>query len=250
MCSGTGIDFGQRALTREIVAGRRVLEVGALDVNGSLRPHVTSLGPASYLGVDIEAGPGVDEIADARDLVARFGRESFDVVITTEMVEHTREWLEVVTNLKGVLRPGGHLLVTTRSRGFRYHGYPFDFWRYEPEDLRAIFGDLEILTIERDPESPGVFMLAGRPEAYDPRTPHIALFSIIAGRRVASVSDLQIRLYLLRHGLILRLNPLRYRLRWQWRRLRAATKRVRNAAWQALPLAARSFIKRTVLRRA
>jgi SAM-dependent methyltransferase len=203
MCNQTGIEFGARVLTAERVAGRDVIDVGALDVNGSLRPVVEPLGPARYLGVDIEKGPGVDEVVPAERLVSRYGREAFDVVITTEMVEHTRDWQTVVTNLKGVLRPGGLLLLTTRSPGFKYHAYPYDFWRYEPADLRTIFADLEILTIEEDSDAPGVFMLARRPEAFTERRPDVQLFSIITGRREAAVSDRRIRVYTTRSGPVL-----------------------------------------------
>ena len=100
-------------MTASMVEGRDVVEVGAYDVNGSVRPHIESLGPASYLGLDIEEGPGVDRVLDARDLLAELGRGSADVVISTEMIEHVRDWPVVVRNLKGLLRPGGHLLVTT-----------------------------------------------------------------------------------------------------------------------------------------
>jgi hypothetical protein len=43
-----------------------------------------------------------------------------------------------------VLRPGSVLLITTRSIGFRVHGYLYDFWRYEPGDMRAIFADMHL----------------------------------------------------------------------------------------------------------
>ena len=155
MCNLTGIAFGEATLTPDLVAGRTVLEVGALDVNGSLRPHVESLGPARYVGVDIAPGPRVDEVVDASDLIDHFGTGSFDLVITTEMLEHIRDWRVVVHNLKGVLAPGGHLVVTTRSIGFPYHGFPHDFWRYEPTDMQAIFADLEIQSLERDWPLPG-----------------------------------------------------------------------------------------------
>ena len=46
MCNTTGIDFGARMLTPERIAGKDVIDVGALDVNGSLRPVVEPLGPA------------------------------------------------------------------------------------------------------------------------------------------------------------------------------------------------------------
>jgi SAM-dependent methyltransferase len=250
MCNQTGIEFGARMLTAERVAGRDVIDVGALDVNGSLRPVVEPLGPARYLGVDIEKGPGVDEVVPAERLVSRYGREAFDVVITTEMVEHTRDWQTVVTNLKGVLRPGGLLLLTTRSPGFKYHAYPYDFWRYEPADLRTIFADLEILTIEEDSDAPGVFMLARRPESFVEQRPDVQLFSIITGRREAAVSNRRIRLYTTRYRLMRRLDPVRYSLRWQWRRVRQAFFRARRAVWQAIPTNLRSYLKRVVFRRA
>ncbi|HSS34847.1 MAG TPA: class I SAM-dependent methyltransferase, partial [Patescibacteria group bacterium] len=192
MCNLTGIAFGQRVLQPADVAGRGVLEVGSLDVNGSIRPFVESLQPGRYVGVDIAPGPRVDEVVDASKLIERFGAESFDVVITTEMLEHIRPWRIVIHNLKGVLRPGGVLLVTTRSIGFPYHGYPHDFWRYEPEDMRAIFADFEIDTIERDTDSPGIFVLARKPTSYAEKRPSLELFSIVTGRRQARISTFEL----------------------------------------------------------
>jgi SAM-dependent methyltransferase len=250
MCNETGIEFGARMLTPGRVAGKDVIDVGALDVNGSLRSVVEPLGPARYVGVDIEMGPGVDEVVAAEGLIARYGRESFDVVITTEMVEHTRDWPRVMSNLKGILRPGGLLLLTTRSKGFKYHAYPYDFWRYEPADLRAIFSDLDIITIEQDTDAPGVFMLASRPESFTEQRPDVRLFSMITGRRDRGVSDRQVRLFLLRYRLVQWLSPARYWLRWQWRRGRQLFFRLRGALWRAMPADARSFLKRKVFRRA
>ena len=42
-----------------------MLEVGSLNVNGSIRPMIESRGPRSYLGVDVLDGPGVDRVVDA-----------------------------------------------------------------------------------------------------------------------------------------------------------------------------------------
>ena len=71
MCNLTGIAFGERVLQPADVAGREVLEVGAFDVNGSIRPFVESLQPGRYVGVDIAPGPGVDEVVDASELIER-----------------------------------------------------------------------------------------------------------------------------------------------------------------------------------
>jgi len=199
MCTHTCVEFARRTLTSSIVEGRRVLEIGSRDVNGSVRPWVEGLHPADYTGVDIEPGPRVDVVCDATEVVDRFGAESFDIVISTELLEHVRDWRRVVENMKTVLRPGGTLLITTRSRGFWLHGWPWDYWRYEPEDMRLIFADMEISALEPDPFQPGVFLratkLPGPPVALTP----IALFSIITGRRELDITDRQVALSKLRH---------------------------------------------------
>lgn len=72
-----------------VVKGGYVLEVGACDVSGSIRPIISeAFGPAEYIGVDIVPGPGVDKVCAAEDLVAVFGEDRFDCVISTEMLEH------------------------------------------------------------------------------------------------------------------------------------------------------------------
>jgi SAM-dependent methyltransferase len=162
MCNQACLAYGRERLGRAEVRGRRVIDVGARNVNGSLRPVVEQLGPSSYLGVDIEPGAGVDEVCPAENLVERFGPESFDVVICTEVLEHVQDWRAVVSNLKRLVAPGGVLLVTTRSIGFPYHAFPHDYWRFENDDMRAIFADLEVESLEDDPGPPGVFMTARR----------------------------------------------------------------------------------------
>ncbi len=249
MCNRTGLAFGRSALTAEIVAGREVLEVGSLDVNGSLRAFAEALGPSRYVGVDIEMGSGVDIVLDAQHLVEHFGNESFDLVVTTEMLEHVRDWQTVVSNLKRVLRPWGVLLLTTRSIGFPYHGYPFDFWRYEPDDMRAIFGDLEILTLERDAAAPGVFLLARKPVDFRERTIARPLHSMVAGRRRTEISERDIRLNRLRRRAQATVAPVATRVGPRLRRLPRAMRHVASSVWRRLPTPVRSTIKRVLRRR-
>jgi SAM-dependent methyltransferase len=189
MCTVSCLAFGARTLQREHIEGRRVLEVGARDVNGSLRSIFGFYEPEAYVGVDIEAGPGVDVICDATDLVERFGEESFDVVIATEVLEHVRHWRPAVNNIKAVCKHEGRLLVTTRSRGFPVHGFPHDYWRYEVEDFQSIFGDLELTDLERDPTAPGVFLHAEKPAEFTAvDLSGIDLFSIVTNRRTSELA--------------------------------------------------------------
>lgn len=169
MCNQWCLDFVAENIRPEEVQGKIIVESGSRDVNGSARGIVQRLGPAQYIGTDIEPGPGVDQICDAVQLVETFGEQSVDMLISTEVVEHVEFWREVISNYKRILKPGGVLFITTRSKGFPYHGYPGDYWRYEDIDMREIFSDFEILSLAwdlKDQMGPGIFIKAKRPEDF------------------------------------------------------------------------------------
>jgi SAM-dependent methyltransferase len=200
VCNDACIEFARAHLGRREVQGKSVIEVGALDVNGSIRPIVEALGPRSYLGVDVRSGPGVDRTCDVDRLVLEFGQRAFDVVISTEMLEHIRDWRTAMSNLKHVLKPEGVLLITTRSRGFHFHGYPFDFWRYEADDVEAILSDLSIEVVATDPLAPGVFVKAVKPVDFvETDTSNYPLYSIITGDVTVQLSESDIAWFRMRY---------------------------------------------------
>ncbi len=181
--------FGAIQLKKEEIEGKRVIEVGSSDVNGSLRPLLETYNPKEYIGVDISAGKGVDLICDAGDLAAKFGSRSFDVVISTELLEHVKDWRLAIHNIKDICKPAGKLLITTRSFGFVYHGYPSDFWRFEAEDMEYIFKDFIIEKLERDPQN-GVLIKARKPENFtEIDLSEYKLYSIVADKRIKELTD-------------------------------------------------------------
>jgi SAM-dependent methyltransferase len=193
MCDESCLEFIRRNLNEEDIRGRPVIEVGALDINGSARPIVEAFHPGCYIGVDIEKGPGVDEICDARNLVERFGHNRFELLISTELLEHVRDWRKAINNFKNVIKPNGLLLITTRSKGFGYHGCPFDFWRFEVSDIEQIFSDFIIETIEEDKLFPGVFLKARKPELFSVRdTGDLHIYSMLTRKRVQDIRYLNI----------------------------------------------------------
>jgi len=186
------LDFFLRNVDCSEFNAKRVLEVGSRFVNGSVRPLIERFcRPREYVGIDIEAGKYVDIVLPAERLVDHFGPESFDVVISTEVLEHVFDWRLVINNMKAVLRRGGYIYITTRSKNFPYHAYPYDFWRYETSDMIRIFKDFEIIRLETDWEAPGVLLKAKKPINWRPiDLNNIELYSIVLGKRVRNLVNL------------------------------------------------------------
>jgi SAM-dependent methyltransferase len=131
-------------------------------VNGSVKPLVS--GYSEYVGVDLQQGVNVDRVMDAEDLVSVFGIESFDVVISTEALEHVLNWRVVIENIKAVLKPLGFLYLSVPNRDFGFHEYPYDCWRYSSESMAKVFSDMTVLfNKERDQ---GVLFKAQKPTVY------------------------------------------------------------------------------------
>jgi SAM-dependent methyltransferase len=94
-----------------------LLEIGSLDVNGSVRACFPRADP--YVGIDLGAGACVDVVASGHD----FGRdESFATVVTTECLEHDPGWDVTLQNIVRVLQPGGRLVLTCATTGRHEHG--------------------------------------------------------------------------------------------------------------------------------
>ena len=190
MCHVSVIEFFINAIDCTEFEGKDILEVGSRYVNGSVRPLIEKFcRPNKYVGVDIENGKFVDIVVPAEKLIEFFGENKFDVVISTEMLEHVKDWRIVINNLKKVLKPRGVIYITTRSKGFGYHAYPFDFWRYEIEDIKKIFSDFEIMILEKDTE-PGILLKARKPLDWKPTDLNsISLYSMAEGKRVTYIPE-------------------------------------------------------------
>lgn len=179
MCHGSCLNFGSTHLTKDICLNKRILEVGSLDINGTVHSTVCKLPHLSYTGVDIIPGKNVNFVCSAENLISTFGKDHFDIVIATELLEHTFSWKKVISNIKGVCKPLGYILITSRSRGFPYHPHPKDFWRYEISDFERIFSDLKIIELRKDPQAKGVFLFAQKPSRFsEVKLPGYSVFRI------------------------------------------------------------------------
>lgn len=153
--------WGRRILTDEMLDGAWVLDAGSYDWNGGFRTLIEDR-CERYIGIDMQQGPGVDcvMLAESAGVV---WPATFDVVITTEMLEHAERWRTALASLITATCEGGYLVLSTCAPGFVLHGYPDDHWRFTPEIIADAIGPwADVLDAGYTGGEPGITVLARR----------------------------------------------------------------------------------------
>lgn len=125
----------------------KVLEIGSLDINGSVREYFTDA--KEYTGIDMEAGFGVDKVLNAHDILKVWKPNTFDIILCLETLEHDNAFWETIEIIKKALKKTGFLIVSTPTFGFPLHRYPKDYFRFGEDAYReVIFKGLKILRLD------------------------------------------------------------------------------------------------------
>lgn len=125
-------------------AGGLLLDVAPQDHLGA-RPFFPA--SVSIETLDIDPQSNADHIADLCSCADVIGRERFDFIVCTEVLEHTRQPFDATRNMLQMLKPGGLAFVSTPFN-FRIHGPLPDCWRFTEHGLRELFKDYEILELD------------------------------------------------------------------------------------------------------
>jgi SAM-dependent methyltransferase len=146
-----------------------VLDCGSLDINGNNRYLFPNA--KSYTGIDIVEGPNVDIVTRVADFAPE---EKYDVVISTEMLEHDEQWHKSLNNMRDHVKPGGMLLITAAGTGRPEHGtsecHPkdspltheyyknitmamliagLDVWAFSHFEMRCVEDDIQFVGIKK-----------------------------------------------------------------------------------------------------
>jgi SAM-dependent methyltransferase len=116
--------------------GMKVLDVGGLDVNGSLRKPLESLLEMKYTSLDIEEHPSVDIVMKPGEPFP-FENETFDLIVSTSCFEHDPCFWMTFREICRIVKKGGYIYVNAPSNG-PYHGYPGDNWRFYSDAGQAL----------------------------------------------------------------------------------------------------------------
>ena len=92
------------------------MDQGGQNVNGNIRELFQ--GVTEWTSVDLYDGEGVDVVADCGDYVHP---EPCDLVVTTELLEHTPRGPDIIKRAYESLRSGGHYVITTAAPGRPVH---------------------------------------------------------------------------------------------------------------------------------
>ena len=130
------VETMQKMLRRYTGDGDDVLDVGSMDINGTYRPLVESLG-WQYTGLDLAPGKNVDIVSTA-PYDFPMASDQFDIVMSGSTMEHVEAPWIWLRELVRVLRPGGLLCILTHW-SFPLHRYPIDTYRYMPDGLQYLF---------------------------------------------------------------------------------------------------------------
>jgi SAM-dependent methyltransferase len=76
-----------------------------------------------------------------------FGDNSFNTLMATEVLEHCPDPMQVINEMKRVLKPGGLLFFTVPFL-WNLHEVPHDEYRYTPFSLQRIFKECGMEEIE------------------------------------------------------------------------------------------------------
>lgn len=127
------------------LAKHKTTDFLVLDLGSGGRPY-RYLFP-NALGADLNYASGVDVQVDAHHLP--FKDNSFNMIVSTEMLEHLERPWEAVAQMRRVIKPGGKLILTTRFI-FPIHGAPYDYFRYTKFGLRSLFKDWKIISLQEE----------------------------------------------------------------------------------------------------
>lgn len=123
--------------------GCSVLEIGSLDISGSVRDFFRN---CKYVGVDVAEGRGVDVVCQGQDYDGP--DNSFDQVISCEVMEHNPHWAATFENMIRLCRPGGLIVMTCATTGRGEHGTTRTAPDYSPLTVKLGWDYYRNLSVE------------------------------------------------------------------------------------------------------
>lgn len=137
-------EFLANISTRYGLSSGLLLDIAPQDHLGA-RPFLPEA--ISIETLDIDPASNATHILDLTRCARALGRDRYNYVVCTEVLEHTLNPFAAVENIFQILKPAGLVFVSTPFN-FRIHGPLPDCWRFTEHGLRELFKDFSILELK------------------------------------------------------------------------------------------------------
>ena len=119
-----------------------------LDAGCGSRPYHEWFGPVTeYVGLDVSAGRGVDLVVASNERWP-LPNENFDVILSSQVLEHVEHLDITLKEMSRVLKRGGVAILTFPFL-YNEHGAPWDYRRFTAYQAEKLFPDSEVLYLEK-----------------------------------------------------------------------------------------------------
>jgi SAM-dependent methyltransferase len=153
----------------------RVLEIGPDGFPSSFQKIVANRA-LSWDTLDIHEDPRLTYAAHS-EYVFPIPDDSYDVILSGQVIEHVRKIWVWIKELARVCKGGG-LVITVNPVSWPYHKAPIDCWRAYPEGMRALYEEASLEVIRSEWASLEALRypnrLPGRSAEWQPRALRIA----------------------------------------------------------------------------
>ena len=114
-------------------------EIRVLDYGCGVKPYkyIVNQICAEYIGADVGENRHAEINLEPGQLLP-LKDESFDVVISSQVLEHVEEYDKYMSECRRVLRSGGLLFLSTHGT-WQFHAAPYDFNRWTHLGLKSLF---------------------------------------------------------------------------------------------------------------
>jgi SAM-dependent methyltransferase len=138
-----------------MAANRRYARILDFGCGGS--PYRSLFPCEVYHRADFVKVAGIDYMVSEDSLVQDAQSEAYDLVLSTQVLEHLSSPTNYLQESARVLKPGGTLVLTTHGT-FPEHGVPYDYQRWTSDGLRRLvaqngFEDIQIFKMTSGPRA-------------------------------------------------------------------------------------------------
>ncbi len=135
------LGISHRTIARAMERSRDYARGRLLDIGCGNKPYLEKFQSrvSCYIGVEMPGTPSNSTVVDAyaSALALPFASNSFDTVLSNEVLEHVPEPKRLLEEAHRVLKPQGYLILTAPLT-WGPHEAPYDFYRYTEFGLRYL----------------------------------------------------------------------------------------------------------------